>query len=54
MTGLYDLQRTTCHRDDILGIIPEERLPEWAKEGLESAVERMKDIRRRIEERGER
>lgn len=35
-TRLYDGQKTQCQRDDVLGVMPEELLPEWARTSLES------------------
>ena len=36
-TNLYDGKQTSYYRSDILGIIEEENLPQWAKSGLEKA-----------------
>ena len=33
---IYDAGQTQCRREDILGIIPEEKLPEWAKGKLDA------------------
>ncbi len=35
-TRLYDGKNTQFRREDILGIVPEEKLPEWAKNKLEA------------------
>ena len=33
-TSLYDGEKTLCLRGDILGILPEDKLPDWAKAKL--------------------
>ena len=34
-TRLYDGVKTQCRRDDVLGVMPEDLLPEWAKNALD-------------------
>ena len=35
-TRLYDGVKTQCRRDDVLGVMPEDLLPKWAKNALDS------------------
>lgn len=51
---LYDAAKTQCYRQDVLGAIPEEKLPAWAKNGLEAIRQQSTDIHRKKDERGER
>lgn len=51
---LYDARETAYYRQDILGIMPEEKLPEWAKKGLEAIRQKSTEIHGKKEERGER
>lgn len=51
---LYDAKQTVCYRQDILGVMPEEKLPEWAMKGLEAIRQQSTDIHRKKDERGDR
>ncbi len=53
-TYLYDARKTQCRRDDILGIIPEDKLPEWAKNGLKAIRLQSTEIHKKKEMYGER
>lgn len=53
-THLYDASKTQCRREDILGVMPEERLPEWAKNGLEAIRQQSTQIHRKKDTRGDR
>ena len=53
-TRLYDAKQIQCRREDVLGIMPEENLPEWAKDGLEAIRMRSTQIHKNKETRGDR
>ena len=53
-THLYDARKTQCRRDDILGVMSEENLPEWAKNGLEAIRQQSTQIHRKKDTRGDR
>ena len=53
-TRLYDAKQIQCRREDILGIMPEENLPVWAKNGLEAIRMRSTQIHKNKETRGDR
>ena len=53
-TRLYDTKRIQCRRDDILGVLPEDKLPGWAKRGLEAIRLQSTEISLEKEERGDR
>ena len=46
-TRLYDNENKQFYRSEVLGIMPEDKLPEWAKRGLEAArrQDKKKDTR---------
>ena len=39
--NLYDGYQIRCSREDILGVMPRERLPEWAKQGLNTIMKKI-------------
>lgn len=47
--NLYDGSKTDCRRDEVLGILPEDRLCEWEKDNLEKV--KCKQIERKEEAR---
>ena len=51
---LYDARETVYYRQDILGVMPEDKLPEWAKKGLEAIRQKSTEIHKKKDERGER
>ena len=53
-TRLYDAKQTQCRREDIIGIMPEDKLPEWAKNGLEAIRQKSTEIHRKKDTRGDR
>ena len=53
-TRLYDAKQIQCRREDVLGIMPEENLPEWAKNGLEAIRMKSTQIHKNKETRGDR
>lgn len=53
-THLYDAKQTQCRREDILGVMPEDKLPEWAKNGLEAIRQQSTEIHRKRDTRGDR
>lgn len=52
--NLYDARETAYLRQDILGVMPEDKLPEWAKNGLEAIRQKSTEINKKKAERGER
>lgn len=53
-TRLYDAKQTQYRREDILGTMPEDKLPEWAKNGLEAIRQKSTEIHRKKDTRGDR
>lgn len=53
-TRLYDNHRTQCTRSEVLGVMPENKLPEWAKEGLNRFRKEQKEANKKRESRSER
>ena len=51
---LYDAKQTQCWRQDILGVVPEDRLPEWAKKGLEAIRQQSTEMSKKKDTRGDR
>ncbi len=51
---LYDAGQTQLRREDILGIMPEDKLPEWAKSGLEAIRRNAAELQKKKDTRGER
>ena len=41
-TRLYDNEKKQFYRSEVLGVMPEDKLPEWAKRGLEAAKQQHK------------
>ena len=54
LTRLYDARQMQCRREDILGVMPEEQLPVWAKNGLAAIRQQSTELYRKSEERGDR
>ena len=53
-TSVLDGKKTEYWRQDILGVMPEDKLPEWAKAGLERYKNEQRKGERRHSERSER
>ncbi len=51
---LYDSRHTQCLRQDVLGVVPEDKLPQWAKDSLEAIRKQSTEIHRKKDTRGER
>lgn len=51
--GLYDGKKTSFYRSDFLGIMDVDKLPEWAKKGLERAKEIYEEEKTPPKSRGE-
>ena len=52
--SLYDGSQRRCRRDEIIGVIPEENLPEWAADWLAEINSQSELIDRSRDDRGER
>ena len=44
-TNLFSGDRDRFERRDVLGIVPEHQLPQWAKDGLKLATQKIKDAK---------
>ena len=51
--SLYDGRNTSYYRSDVLGVMEPEKLPEWARNGLQRAKEQSEQERKPPKERGE-
>ena len=51
---LYDARETAYYRQDILGVMPEDKLPEWAKKGLEAIQQQSTEMSKKKDTRGDR
>jgi len=53
-TRIYDGEKTSCHRGDVLGVMEEDKLPEWAEERLTGILRQIRDERNKRDTRGDR
>ena len=51
--SLYDGRKTSFYRTDFLGVMEENKLPEWAQKGLEKAKEMHAQEKKPTKERGD-
>ena len=52
--SLYDGTQKQCRRLDVLGVVPEEMLPQWAKDGLAKISGQSERIDRQVSDKDER
>ena len=53
-TRLYDNEKGQFYRSEVLGVMPEDKLPEWAKDGLNRFRKEQKEANKKRESRSER
>ncbi len=53
-TRIFDAKQVQCRRDDILGVIGEDKLPDWAEKRLVGLRREQRNTRARCDTRGDR
>ena len=53
-TRIYDGEKTSCQRSDVLGVMEEDKLPEWANDRLTEILRQIREERLKRDTKGDR